>query len=136
VREADGLAMSSRNAYLAPDDRARATVLSRALRLVGDAAVDGVRDAAQLRELVVDTIDDVPGIRLDYAVVVDATTLEPLVAVDRDSLVAVAAFVGTTRLIDNVTLTVDGATVAVDTGVVTPPSASESRTALAEVPVP
>ncbi|MFI5046790.1 MAG: pantoate--beta-alanine ligase [Acidimicrobiia bacterium] len=131
VRERDGLAMSSRNAYLSADERAAATVLSRALRVAGDAARAGIRDAARLRSLVVATVSDTPGVRLEYAEVVDAATLQPLDTVDRDALVAVAAFVGTTRLIDNVSFFLDGDVVAVDTGIVTPSIADPStRTVL------
>lgn len=122
VREADGVAMSSRNSYLSADDRAVATVLSRALRAAGDAAEAGTRDAAVLRSIVVDTIAAAPGVRLDYAEVVDAATLRPVAVLDGDALIAVAAFVGRARLIDNVTITtsaVDGNAVHVDRGVTT-----------------
>ena len=67
-----------------------------------------------------------PGVRVDYVEVVDAVTLQPLVTVDRDALVAVAAFVGTTRLIDNVGISFDGDSIAVDTGVVSPSFADPS----------
>jgi pantoate--beta-alanine ligase len=124
VREPDGVAMSSRNAYLSPDDRRAATVLSRSLRLVGERAVSGARDAAALRARLADTIAAEPALRLDYAEVVDATTLEPVSTIGSDTLVAVAAFIGTTRLIDNVTLTTHGGT-AVDLGVTTSASDRE-----------
>jgi len=117
VREADGLAMSSRNAYLSPEERSHALVLSRALGTAGDAAAGGVRDAAQLRALVVEAVADVPTVRLEYAEVVDAATLLPLDVVVRDALVAVAASVGSTRLIDNVALHVGPDEVEVDRGV-------------------
>jgi pantoate--beta-alanine ligase len=136
VREPDGLAMSSRNAYLDADERVHATVLSRALRHAGDAAVDGVRDAAQLRTMVVDAVADVPGVRLDYAEVVDSATLVPLAVVERDALVAVAAFVGTTRLIDNVTLSVVDGVVDVDAGVLCAPSEAPSFRSAVEGEVP
>ena len=138
VRESDGLAMSSRNAYLSVDERARATALSRSLQAVGDAAVGGERDAERLRAELLDVLADTPGVRVDYAEIVDAETLEPLVTVDRDALVAVAAFVGSTRLIDNVTLAVRGDVVAVDAGVVHPPIGERAVRALIteEVAVP
>jgi len=126
VREGDGLAMSSRNAYLSPAEREHATVLSWALHTVSDTVVAGLRDPVRLRAIVVDAIARTPGVRLDYVEIVDAATLRPLVNVDRDALVAVAAFVGTTRLIDNVGIAFDGGTVAVDTGVVSPSFADPS----------
>lgn len=104
VREPDGLAMSSRNAYLIADGRRAATVLSRSLFLASDAAANGERDATVLRTIVVDTIATEPAVHLDYAEVVDAATLEPVEHVATDTLIAVAASVGATRLIDNMTI--------------------------------
>jgi pantoate--beta-alanine ligase len=115
VREADGLAMSSRNARLSSDERAAATVLSRALRAAGEAALAGETDAAVLRTMLRNAVSQEPSIRLDYAEVVDARTLEPVGTVASETLVAVAAFAGRTRLIDNVTITPE--TSSVDFGV-------------------
>jgi pantoate--beta-alanine ligase len=99
VREADGLAMSSRNAYLSPAERARALSLSRALFAARDAVAGGARQAeaivAQARAAL-----DVD--RVDYVELVDAATLQPMTIVDGPAVLAVAAFVGRTRLIDNV----------------------------------
>jgi pantoate--beta-alanine ligase len=99
VRERDGLAMSSRNAYLSPGERARALSLSRALFAVRDAVAGGARQAeavvAQARAAL-----DVD--RLDYLELVDASTLAPVASFDRPAVLAVAAFIGRTRLIDNV----------------------------------
>jgi pantoate--beta-alanine ligase len=119
VREPDGLAMSSRNAYLTADGRRAATALSRALYLASEAAVKGQRDAAALRTIVADTLATEPEVHLDYAEVVDAYTLEPVARVERDTLIAVAAFVGSTRLIDNVTLSCSDHTLTADLGVLT-----------------
>ena len=119
VREPDGLAMSSRNAYLSSDERGAATVLSRALHLVADACVSGERDARALRKLLVDTIASEPSVRLDYAEVVDALTLRPVDTIASDALIAVAAFVGSTRLIDNVSVDVGLSSVSVDLGCTT-----------------
>jgi len=118
VREADGLAMSSRNAYLEPDEREAATALSRALRQIAAEIVVGERDAAVVRKIALDTIASERLLTLDYAEVVDATSLEPLARLAGTVLVALAATVGRTRLIDNATFLFEGgADVIADLGV-------------------
>jgi pantoate--beta-alanine ligase len=101
MREPDGLAMSSRNVYLAPAERARALSLSRGLRAALAGAAAGERDAAALvaaaRAIVTPDVD-----RLDYLELRDADSLAPLATLDRPGVLAVAAYVGKTRLIDNV----------------------------------
>lgn len=100
VREPDGVAMSSRNVRLSPDERRRATAISRGLIAARDAAAAGERDANTLRTLVLAELaaaDLVP----EYVAVVDPGSFEPVVSVDRPVLIAVAARVGSTRLIDN-----------------------------------
>jgi len=104
VREPDGLAMSSRNAYLNPARRQQALVLSRSLQQVKSAVGVGERDAQKLAEIGMRIIAAEPGAKLDYFAIVDADTLEPVATVSRGTLVAVAAWVGTTRLIDNILL--------------------------------
>ncbi len=104
VREPDGLAMSSRNAYLNPKQRRQALVLSRSLREVKSAVDAGERDARKLAEIGTRVIAAEPGAKLDYFAVVDGETLEPVKSVSQGTLVAVAAWVGTTRLIDNLIL--------------------------------
>ena len=110
VREADGLALSSRNRYLAPEARAQAAVLSRALFAATHAAGQGERSADALRALMRETISAAPLARIDYAEIVDADTLRPATTLDPEGasggryLAAVAASVGGTRLIDNVLL--------------------------------
>ncbi|HKA86599.1 MAG TPA: pantoate--beta-alanine ligase [Haliangiales bacterium] len=99
VREPDGLAMSSRNAYLTPEERGRALSLSRALAAAEARFGAGERDAARLVAAARDAIAD--GVRVDYVELVDADTLQPVDAVARPALLALAAFVGKTRLIDN-----------------------------------
>ena len=102
VREADGLAMSSRNAYLSADERQRALSLSRALGAARDAFDEGERDAARLVDRARSTLQGTPGVRLDYLELRDAESLAELAGrVTRPAVMAVAAFVGTTRLIDN-----------------------------------
>ena len=105
VREKDGLAMSSRNVYLSPEQRQQALVLHRSLMRVRLAADQGERDAARLRAIGQQVIGEEPGARLDYFAIVDPDTLDPVAEVSRGALVAVAAYVGTTRLIDNLLLT-------------------------------
>ena len=118
VREPDGLAMSSRNAYLAPPDREAARVLSHALRRAVDAIVDGERDASASSELVRDEIvSGEPRVELEYAEVRDAHELTPLDRLDGSVLIALAARVGATRLIDNVLVDIDGSRVTADLGV-------------------
>lgn len=104
VREADGLAMSSRNLYLNPDQRQRALVLSRSLREVRSAVEAGEHDAQRLIAIGTSVVVSEPGARLDYFAIVDPDTLEPVIAASQGTLIAVAAWVGTTRLIDNMVL--------------------------------
>ena len=104
VREPDGLAMSSRNAYLDGHQRKAALVLSRALAAVKDPFDRGQLNASKLIESGTQVIRSEPGARLDYLEIVDPDTLEPLLIISGIALVAVAAFVGHTRLIDNILL--------------------------------
>lgn len=101
VREADGLAMSSRNRYLSTDERARALTLSRALRRVAERIWQGETNAAVVRAGLKETLGDIPGVRLDYAEIVRRDTLVPVDSIEAGDLIAVAAWVGDTRLIDN-----------------------------------
>jgi pantoate--beta-alanine ligase len=102
VREASGLAMSSRNAYLTPELRSAALVLSHTLREVAALIAEGERDAVALSRYMAEEIEGESLARLDYAVVVDPETLEPLQRLDAPARAIVAARFGTTRLIDNV----------------------------------
>ncbi len=104
VREKDGLAMSSRNIYLTPEQRQQSLVLQRALIRVQMLANQGERNAARLIEAGKQVIAEEPAARLDYFAVVDPNTLDPVADISRGVLVAVAAYFGTTRLIDNVVL--------------------------------
>jgi pantoate--beta-alanine ligase len=104
VREADGLAMSSRNRYLSPEQRQQALVLSRALRRVEAEIGAGLVDAPPLIDAGLAVLADEPEIRVDYFSVVDPNTLEDVVDVTAGALVAVAAVVGPARLIDNVAI--------------------------------
>ena len=104
VREADGLAMSSRNAYLDAEQRQRALVLHRSLGRVEELVKAGERDAGRLAAAGREEIARESAVRLDYFEIVNPDTLDPVVDVSRGALVAVAAYVGTTRLIDNVVI--------------------------------
>lgn len=101
VREADGLAMSSRNAYLTPEERQAATVLQRALQ-AGEAAIrGGLIDGRAVERRISATVADEPRARLQYAAAVDPDTLQPVDTITRRVLLALAVHVGATRLIDN-----------------------------------
>jgi pantoate--beta-alanine ligase len=104
VREPNGLAMSSRNAYLDPQQRGEALVLHRSLMRVKQLADAGERGAAKLAAAGREQFRADGSVRLDYFEIVDPDTLEPVEHVSGGVLVAVAAFVGTTRLIDNILL--------------------------------
>ena len=103
-REPDGLAMSSRNAYLTPDERVRATSLNAGLRAAEAAVSSGVRDAAALTRTAEQVILAARPTRIDYVEIRDAETLEPVREIDRPAVLALAVFFGKTRLIDNLVL--------------------------------
>jgi pantoate--beta-alanine ligase len=104
VREADGLAMSSRNAYLSPDERAQAMGLSRALAAARERHEAGVSDPAELVRAARQMLAEFPGVSVEYLEAADAETLQPAAAPDRPLLLAIAARIGNTRLIDNLVL--------------------------------
>ncbi len=104
VREPDGLALSSRNVHLGPADRDRARALSRALATAEDAIAGGERDARAIREQALAALTDF-GVEPEYLELVSPETLDPVTTVNGQVLVAVAARVGGTRLIDNTLVT-------------------------------
>lgn len=104
VRDADGLALSSRNVYLAPEERRAALALSRGLFAAAAAHAAGERDAERLRALVRAHLAAEPLVRPEYVSLADAETLAELAVVDRPALLSLAARVGRVRLIDNVVL--------------------------------
>ncbi len=106
VREPDGLALSSRNAYLSPAERKAAVALSISLRWAERAVGAGERDAAKLVAGIRSVLEGEPLARIDYVEAVDPETLEPVAEIRGDVLVALAVFFGATRLIDNVRLSV------------------------------
>ena len=104
VREPDGLAMSSRNAYLDPQQRDSALVLYRSLSRVQEMFKAGERQISRLLSAGKEMFVQEPSVRLDYFEIVDPDTLEPVAQIAKPALVAVAAFLGSTRLIDNLVL--------------------------------
>lgn len=104
VREASGLALSSRNAYLSPDEKARATALSRGLFRAKAAWEGGERSAAALKAMLRSEIEASAPTRIDYVEAVSQSALAPVESLDRPAALAVAVFYGKTRLIDNVLL--------------------------------
>jgi pantoate--beta-alanine ligase len=116
VREPDGLALSSRNAYLSAGDRRAARVLFRALRAAADAVVAGERDPMRLTARIHEIVATEPKVELEYVEVRDAASIAPIECVEGRVLLAIAARLGATRLIDNVGISVVGDSVTVDLG--------------------
>jgi pantoate--beta-alanine ligase len=104
VREPDGLAMSSRNSYLSAEERQAALVISRSLMEARKAFTDGERNAKRIQELISNLIKVEPCVHIDYVAVVDPESLRPIQTIDRSAVVLVAAWIGNTRLIDNIVL--------------------------------
>ena len=104
VRDPDGLALSSRNAHLSPEDRVAALSLHRVLTLAESLYAGGVRDAGAIRAQMIALLEAEPRASVDYVSVADAETLVELVSVDRRALVSMAVRIGKVRLIDNITL--------------------------------
>lgn len=101
VREPDGLALSSRNTYLNPEERQAATVLYRALRAASAQIHAGISDSMELQRAMHKVLEAEPRARIDYAEIVDAETFEPAVRLTRRSYALLAVHIGRTRLIDN-----------------------------------
>jgi pantoate--beta-alanine ligase len=101
VRDTDGLALSSRNKYLSAVEREQALVLYRTLLRLERMIAEGERQSITLVRCGMETLNAVAGIRVDYLAIVDAHTLLPVTSVETGTLVAVAAYLGSTRLIDN-----------------------------------
>ena len=104
VREKDGLAMSSRNTYLSPQERAQAVALYRSLLKAKEAYERGERSAEKIRKAVEEELRRYPLVKPQYIEVVDGETLQPAQEIKGKTLVAIAAFVGKARLIDNIIL--------------------------------
>jgi pantoate--beta-alanine ligase len=104
IREPDGLAMSSRNRYLSAEERSRALVLSRSLKLAQQMFAGGERDAKKIKQAMQQLLTKQQGVQLDYVAVADPETLSDLLAIEKSAVALVAARVGSTRLIDNAML--------------------------------
>jgi len=104
VRESNGLAMSSRNTYLNPEERQAATVLFKALSLARELWQGGEKDADKIRHQMTSLIHKEPLAKIDYVSIADANTMEELKKIDRPAIVFLAIRIGKTRLIDNVIL--------------------------------
>ena len=103
VREADGLAMSSRNAYLGEEERKAALILHSSLALGEKMLEEGERDARKVREAILGRLNTEPLARVDYVELVDAESLEPVEKAEKPILAAIAVYIGQTRLIDHFT---------------------------------
>jgi pantoate--beta-alanine ligase len=102
IREMDGLAMSSRNKYLNSTDRKKAAILSRALRFAKELAGSGIKDTKTIKTAMVKLIKTKPGIKIDYINIVDPSTLKDIKTIRGKGVIALAAYLGKTRLIDNI----------------------------------
>ncbi len=105
VREKDGLAMSSRNSYLSPEQRIHALFLYKALKKAGEILKNGVRDSSKIIEEATALIKSCPDASIDYIKICDPETLEDVEIIEKPALMAIAVKVGATRLIDNMILT-------------------------------
>jgi len=107
VREADGLAMSSRNTYLSPEERRQALALPRALMAGRELIERGERDPRKVRERILEALNGVPGVRVDYVEVCSGRDLSEMDILEGPVLLAAAVYVGKTRLIDNIDMEVE-----------------------------
>ena len=103
IREEDGLAKSSRNTYLSDEERKAATILNKSLTNAKELMLSGERNANNVIKLIQDTLDTEPLAKADYIQVVDSLSIEPVENMERSVLVAIAVYIGKTRLIDNFT---------------------------------
>jgi pantoate--beta-alanine ligase len=108
VRDADGLALSSRNTYLSPEERRAATVLHRALQAAAEQISAGTRDTMELQRTMHKILESEPRARVDYAEIVDAETFEPLIRVGKRCYALLAVYIGKTRLIDDMLIEPEG----------------------------
>lgn len=103
IREEDGLAKSSRNTYLSDDERKAATILNKALTIARAKIENGERIASNIINSIIETVSSEPLAKIDYIQVVDSLSMETVITLDKSVLVAIAVYIGKTRLIDNFT---------------------------------
>ncbi len=101
VREADGLAKSSRNTYLSPEERQAALILSKSLKKGHEAVAAGERNAKKIINIIKSSLESEPLARVDYVEVVDFENIQRVRSIEGETLVAIAVYIGKTRLIDN-----------------------------------
>lgn len=101
VREADGLAKSSRNTYLSQEERAQAVILNQSLEEAMKAIESGERDAAKVKQIITDKLNTCPLAKIDYVEVVSFDNIQPIEKIEGAVLIAIAVYIGSTRLIDN-----------------------------------
>lgn len=101
IREEDGLAKSSRNTYLSEEERKQAVILNQSLEEAVKAIDAGEKDAAKVKEIIVNKLNSCPLAKIDYVEVVSFDTIQPIEKIEGDVLIAIAVYIGTTRLIDN-----------------------------------
>ncbi|MBE5943017.1 MAG: pantoate--beta-alanine ligase [Lachnospiraceae bacterium] len=101
IREDDGLAKSSRNTYLSAEERAQAVILNQSLDAAMDAIEAGETDATKVKQIITDTLNTCPLAKIDYVEVTSFDTIQPIEKVEGAVLIAIAVYIGTTRLIDN-----------------------------------
>lgn len=101
IREEDGLAKSSRNTYLSEEERKQAIILNQSLEAAMDAINAGEKDAAKVKQIIIDKLHTCPLAKIDYVEVVSFDTIQPIEKVEGAVLIAIAVYIGTTRLIDN-----------------------------------
>lgn len=101
VREADGLAKSSRNTYLSQEERAQAVILNQSLEEAMKAIESGEKDAAKVKQIITDKLNTCPLAKIDYVEVVSFNNIQPIEKIEGAVLIAIAVYIGSTRLIDN-----------------------------------
>ncbi len=102
VREMDGLAMSSRNIYLLPEEREQATSINKALSIAEKMFYNGENESSVIKKTIIEQLNNDKNLKIDYVEIVDTERLEPVSTIETDVIIAIAAVVGETRLIDNV----------------------------------